>query len=144
MRALAAGTALAVALLITAPRQASADPSLHVIVHPSRADTLRPSQVRAIFLKQRLFWADGRAIVPINLPAGSAARELFSEKVFGQGSRRLASFWNRRYFDAGEFPPATLASEEAVIRFVASTPDAIAYVLTKPVGKEVAVAYVVP
>jgi ABC-type phosphate transport system substrate-binding protein len=144
MRALAASAALAVAVLIATVPPAHAEPSLRVIVHPSRADTIRRSQVRAIFLKQKLFWEDGRPIVAINLPAGSAARELFSERVFGQGSRRLASFWNRRYYDAGEFPPATLASEQAVIRFVAANPDAIAYVLAAELGTDVVVALILP
>jgi len=144
MRALVASVAMAIAALILTPLPADADPTLRIIVHPKRAGTLRQSQVRAIFLKQKLFWDDGHAIVPINLPAGSEARELFSERIFGQDSRRLASFWNRRYYDAGEFPPATLASEEAVVRFVATNPDAIAYVFGGEVGDDVVVTLVIP
>ena len=100
--------------------------------------------MRAIYLKQKLFWNDGSPIIPINREAGSAAREAFSQKLFGQDSRRLATYWNQRYFEAGEFPPATLASEEAVMRFVAGNENAIGYVLHDDVTENVAVVLVLP
>jgi hypothetical protein len=104
------------------------DLSLHVIVHPTRAGSVTVGEVRAIFLKQQRFWGDGQPIVPVNRGADSEVRERFSHLVFGQSSRQLATYWNRRYFDAGEFPPATLASEEAVLRYVAANENAIGYV----------------
>jgi hypothetical protein len=110
-----------------------------LITHPLRAGKVIVGDVRAIYLKQRLFWDDGRPIIPINCEAGTPARELFSERIFGQGSRRLAAYWNQRYFEAGEFPPATLGSEEAVVRFVAENPNAIGYVTIEDVGDTVAV-----
>lgn len=96
------------------------------------------AEIRAIFLKQQLLWSDGQPIIPVNRQAGSGAREAFSHAVFDQSSRRLAAYWNRRYFDAGEFPPATLASEEAVLRFVASNSNAIGYVTAATPGDGVA------
>ena len=115
-----------------------------VITHPTRAGKLTKGEVRAIYLKQKRFWNDGLPIVPINRETGSKARELFSEKIFGQDSARLAAYWNQRYFEAGEFPPATLASEEAVIRFVAGNENAIGYVTVEDVEHSVAVAMVLP
>jgi ABC-type phosphate transport system substrate-binding protein len=115
---------------------------VQLIAHPARAATLTKTDVRAIYLKRRLLWGDGQPIIPINREAGSDARELFSERVFGQDSRRLASYWNQRYFEAGEFPPATLASEEAVVRFVSENPNAIGYV-TREVDDSVVVLLVV-
>jgi ABC-type phosphate transport system substrate-binding protein len=129
---------IAFALAATALR--AAEPSLRVIVHPSRAERLSLEDLRAIYLKQKLFWNDGQPIIAINREAGSAVRERFSETVFAQSSRRLARYWNQRYFEAGEFPPATLASEEAVIRFVAGNRNAVAYVGEGEVPDSVAVA----
>jgi len=127
------------------PRQlGAADTRVKVIVHPSRATHLTKDEVRAIYLKQKRFWDDGQPIIPINLEAGSDARESFSQSVFGQGSRRLAAFWNQRYFEEGGFPPATLASQEAVIRFVAANRNAIGYVTQDEVGDSVAVALELP
>jgi ABC-type phosphate transport system substrate-binding protein len=120
----------------------AADPPVSLIVHPSRAEKLTEAEVRAIYLKQKRFWANGAAIVPINREAGSPARELFSQKVFGQNSLRAAAYWNQRYFEAGEFPPATLASDEAVLRFVAGNANAIGYVTLAHVPDTVAVVLV--
>jgi len=116
-----------------------AQPSRRVtlIVNSARVAELTPADVRAIYLRQKRIWRDGRPIVPINREAGSASRELFSERLFGQSSRRLASYWNQRYFEAGEFPPATLASEEAVVRFVGENRDAIGYVTGETVHASV-------
>ena len=118
------------------------DMRVWVIGHPARAVTLTKTDVRAIYLKRRLLWSDGQPIIPINREAGSEARELFSERVFGQDSRRLAAYWNQRYFEAGEFPPATLASEEAVVRFVSENRNAVGYVTAAEIADSVVVLLV--
>jgi len=125
--------------LLWASQLGAAEPRVRVITHRNRSANLTESEVRAIYLKQKLFWSDGQPIIPINREAGTEARELFSKKVFGQDSRRLASYWNQRYFEAGEFPPATLASDEAVIRFVAGSENAIGYVTLENVGDAITV-----
>jgi ABC-type phosphate transport system substrate-binding protein len=129
--------------LVVGPRLGATDVRLRLIGHPTRAATLTKTDVRAIYLKRRLLWGDGQPIIPINREAGSDARELFSAKIFGQDSRRLASYWNQRYFEAGEFPPATLASEEAVVRFVSENRNAVGYVTTRDVSDSVVVLLVV-
>jgi ABC-type phosphate transport system substrate-binding protein len=132
--------AAAFASCVGAPRPiGAADVVVKVIAHPTRAGTLSEADARAIYLKQRLLWSDGAPIVAVNREAGSEAREAFSERIFGQSSRRLAAYWNQRYFEAGEFPPATLASEEAVIRFVAGNANAIGYVVATEPEASVAV-----
>jgi ABC-type phosphate transport system substrate-binding protein len=130
--------------LVAPARLAAAEVAIKLIAHPTRVAELTEGEVRAIYLKQKLFWNDGRPIVPINREAGSAAREAFSRRIFGQDSRRLATYWNQRYFEAGEFPPATLASEEAVLRFVAGNENAIGYVTLEDVTESVAVVLVLP
>ena len=127
------------AWLLGPSRLEAAEVPVKMIVHPTRANGMTPAEVRAIYLKQKLLWQDGQPIIPINLEAGSRARALFSQRVFGQSPRRLASYWNQRYFEAGEFPPATLASEEAVLRFVSENPNAVGYVTKERVGDSVAV-----
>ena len=128
-------------LLLQSPLDA-ADVRVQLIGHPARSATLTRADVRAIYLKRKLLWSDGQPIIPINREAGSEARELFSEGLFGQDSRRLATYWNQRYFEAGEFPPATLASEEAVVRFVSENPNAVGYVTTQHVTDSVVVLLV--
>ena len=107
--------------------QALAAEEIVVVVHPDRIVPLRTSDIAQIFLKQRRFWSNGEAIVPINRDAGSPAREDFTRAVFGVAARSQVNYWNREYF-RGVLPPITLASDEAVLRFVASDPRAVGYV----------------
>lgn len=144
-RAYALLAAACLAAGLWAPRQlGAAERRVQVIVHPSRAGSLTKNEVRAIYLKQKRFWDDGQPIIPINLEAGSEARELFSERVLGQDSLHLAAYWNQRYFEHGGFPPPTLGSQQAVIRFVAGNENAIGYVTQDDVGDAVKVVLVLP
>jgi ABC-type phosphate transport system substrate-binding protein len=122
----------------------ASDAAVKVIAHPTRAGALTLADLRAIYLKQRLLWADGQPIIAINREAGSEARERFSAAVFGQNSRRLAEYWNQRYFEAGEFPPATLASDAAMVRFVAGNANAIGYVTLERIAGDVVVVLTLP
>lgn len=100
--------------------------SLAVIAHPSRHAELSADLVNQIYLRRKRFWDDGTAIVPLNLPAGAALRETFTRSVLRQSETRLAEYWNRQYF-YGVLPPPTLASTQAMVRYVASDPNAIGY-----------------
>jgi ABC-type phosphate transport system substrate-binding protein len=124
MRAGRAGTLLLVAGLLAAP--AGAD-ELVVIVHGGRQASLTALELARIYLRQRRYWKDGERIIPVNRDSGSEDRRLFDRRVFGEDAERLVVYWNRQYF-RGVLPPATLASDEAVRRFVASEPRAIGYV----------------
>jgi ABC-type phosphate transport system substrate-binding protein len=100
---------------------------LVVIVHPERDAQPTMTQLAQIYLKKRRFWKNGERIVPVNRDSGSAERASFVRSVFGEEARHLSMYWNQQYF-RGVLPPATLASDEAVVRFVASEPLAIGYV----------------
>ncbi len=109
---------------------------LVVIVHADRNLQLTRTELAQIYLKRRRFWENGEPIVPVNRNSVSAARELFVRQVFGDDSRRLEVYWNRQYFE-GVLPPATLASDEAVKRFVASERLAIGYIASDLVDESV-------
>ena len=115
---------IALALLGATPAPGE---EIAVIVNAERAGDFDREEIAQIYLKKRRFWSDGSAILPVNHSAGAAARIDFEEAVFGGGTRRLPVYWNRAYF-RGVLPPLTLASDEAVRRFVTSEPRAIGYV----------------
>lgn len=100
---------------------------LAVIIHQDRDVALGVEDVARIYLKQRRFWADGTRIVPVNRDSASAERASFIRLIFGSAASRLVVYWNRQYFK-GVLPPATLASDEAVRRFVAGERRAIGYI----------------
>ena len=114
-------------------------PELVVITHPSRAIAIDADDLRRIFLKQRRFWPDGAAIVPVNQEDG-VLREIFDRDVLQSEPARLAVYWDRRYFE-GVFPPITLASDEAIRRYVAAKPNAIGYVDARAVDESVHAAF---
>jgi ABC-type phosphate transport system substrate-binding protein len=116
----------------------AAEPSIAVIVHPTRTGAFREEDVARIFLRKQRFWLDGSPIVPLNREAGSELREAFSQRIFDAGSAALAGYWNEQYF-LGMFPPATLSSTLAVKRYVAAEPNAIGYIEAAAVDSSVRV-----
>jgi hypothetical protein len=103
------------------------DATIHVVVNAERTARLRLGDLRAIFLKQQLYWPDGEPILPINQEAGGTVREAFSQALFGHGSKGQARYWNERYFQ-GDLPPPALSSDEAVRRYLIARPRAIGYI----------------
>lgn len=126
------------ALLLTAPAVAEEPVELVVIVHPTRAQRLDVAELRRMYLKQRRFWPDGDPIVPINREDGMLRRAF--DRLLDDEPTRLGAYWNRRYFE-GVFPPITLASDEAIRRYVASRPNAVGYIDARMVDASVSVAF---
>ena len=90
-------------------------------------DRLDGRALSLIFRRKQIYAEDGGRWQPVNLPADHALRRQFSRAVLGGSPETLEDYWNQQYFQ-GLLPPHVLGSEEAVLRFVASTPDAIGYV----------------
>ena len=133
------GVAAALVLVVLAGAASAGDTTpLAVVMHPTRHATLTRDDVALIYLRRKRFWDDGTPIVPLNLAGGSPMRAAFTDAVLRQSERVLADYWNRQYF-YGILPPATLASTEAVLRYVASDPNAIGYVPASAVDGSVAV-----
>ncbi len=95
-------------------------------VDPGRG-SLTTAELRRIFMLRRRFWADGRRIAPVNLPASDSIRDRFSRAILGQSPRDLADYWNDLYFHGVE-PPPVMESQQAVQLYVARTPGAVGYV----------------
>jgi ABC-type phosphate transport system substrate-binding protein len=123
----AAVTRVALALLIVLAGEAASADRMAVIVHSERRISMDLETLAQIYLKRRRYWSGGDPIVPINREAGSPSRNAFQQRVLGLDASRLAVYWNREYF-RGVLPPPTLASDEAILRFVAEEPRAIGYV----------------
>ncbi len=117
----------ALLVLLFAAHVVAADDHLAVIVPPAQTAQLTVADIAQIYLRKRRYWTTGEAIMPVNREADCPVRTRFTRAVFGGEARWLATYWNRQYFH-GVLPPATLASDEAVKRFVASVPNAIGYI----------------
>lgn len=121
-------TWLLILLLPAAVRAAPpVSPVLAVVVPVARGTEMPGRQELAlIYKRKKLFWRDGRRIQPVNLPADHPLRALFSRSVLGSSPEALQEYWNEQYFH-GVRPPHVLASEAAVLRFLAETPEGIGY-----------------
>lgn len=127
------------AVLYPAPlaqEHAPAGSAVAVIVNQANT-TADPSfyDLQAILKLQTQFWRDGKRVVLLLPPSGSAAKDLLLEKVYHRTDSQLRMEWARRLF-AGEIPavPTTLRSVEALVAAVGRSAGAIAVV---PAGTSV-------
>lgn len=88
---------------------------------------LSPKTIALIYRRKQNYWDNGTRIQPVNLPPAHPLRRAFSQSILGHPPEAMEDYWRERYFH-GVLPPHVLASEEAVIIFVSSTPGAIGYV----------------
>lgn len=130
--------------LATPARAASGEGVIAVIVAPGHGKSIKKDELPLIYNRRKLFWPAGSRIQPVNLPAASALRRSFSQAVLGASLEALEKYWNDLYFH-GVSPPFVLSSEEAVLRFVAETPDAVGYVaFCKVAGRARVVLVITP
>ena len=120
----------------------AAEPAFAVIAAPGIDAHLTREAVAQIFLHKQNHWETGLRIQPVNLPASHPLRRMFSQTVLGHLPEEMEDYWREMYFH-GVVPPHVLASEEAVILFVASSPGAIGYVATCYPDRRVAVVLVI-
>lgn len=104
-----------------------AQDAVAVVVNAAVRDSLDRAMVRRIFLARQRFWGDGTPVRPVNQGARAALRDLFSQRALGGRTSDFADYWNDLWFH-GTSPPPTLASDQAVLMFVARTRGAIGYV----------------
>lgn len=128
----------ALALLVALVAPTAEAEELAVIVNREREVSLSLDQLAQIYLKQRRHWPGGEGIVPVNREAESPERQEFTRGLFRETPQQLLVYWNRQYF-LGVLPPATLASDRAVLDFVAREKRAIGYVRASAVNDTVRV-----
>jgi|SRR5476649_1631139 hypothetical protein len=113
----------------TAPRPV-VSPVLIIVVSRSRPLTdISLSNLRRIYLGDMTRWADGRRIVPVVLPPSAVEQRLFLKRALHMADIDYAQHWIGHIFRgrvAG--PPYTAQSSAAARRFVATHPDAIAFI----------------
>jgi ABC-type phosphate transport system substrate-binding protein len=115
------------------------DTGIAVIMAPGAAQPkLDRDDLALIFKRKKRFGDEGQHIQPVNLSAIHPLRRAFSMQIFGRNPEELEDYWRDMYFH-GVQPPYVLASEEAVIRFVAATPGAIGYVSLCVVDQRISV-----
>jgi len=101
-------------------------------------DTLSLDDLKLIYLRKIQMDSEGNRWIPLNLPVTDPLRRSFSLTLFSMLPEEQQDYWNVQYFN-GITPPKVMASEEAILRFVASTIGSIGYVRKQKVDSRVKV-----
>jgi hypothetical protein len=115
-------------LLLLSVSPAFADEILVVTGQQVDIKDITLKRVENIFLKKTLVNQQGTRWIPLNLNPDHPIRQAFSQTVFKQRPEDMETYWNDQYFQ-GITPPYVVSSEEAMVRFIASTVGAIGYIL---------------
>ncbi|WP_246464524.1 hypothetical protein [Undibacterium seohonense] len=109
-----------------------------VIINPANAAGIDEEQIAKIFLGQTKTFSNGSEATPIDQKEG-AVREEFGNKFLKKNPSQLKAQWARQIFTGGAKPPKELSSDDEILKFVANTPGAIAYIDSSKVNKSVKV-----
>ncbi len=131
--------------LLAAGQQAwAAQVQIAVITAPAEPHlSFDRDTLRNVYLKRIFVDAEGTKLTPVNLPPGTPVRDAFSRTVVRMSDERMQDYWDKQYFQ-GVSPPYVLGSDEAVVRFVATTPGAVGYVASCHVDASVHVVMLLP
>lgn len=117
--------------------------SLAVVTQRSSSlDSLTVETLKLVYLRKIMLDSNGNRWIPLNLQSSDELRQIFSLTLFKKLPEDQEDYWNEQYFN-GITPPKVLASEEAVLRFVAITPGAIGYVHKNTVDDRVKVLKII-
>jgi hypothetical protein len=103
--------------------------NFQIIVHPANRVTVIDAKFLSdIFLKRKIYWADQREVVVVDLDSSSPFRRDFSEKVLGRPVSAVRNYWQQLLYAGRGIPPPEFKDEKKVIDFVATHSGAIGYV----------------
>jgi ABC-type phosphate transport system substrate-binding protein len=118
------GSALLFLMCAAAP---AAYAEMAVIVNAGNKTPLDDDAVAKIFLRQVKTFPDGSVAAPVNQRENAASDE-FRSKILKKNASQFKAYWAQQLFTGGAKPLQELDSDEAVLKFVAETPNAIGYV----------------
>lgn len=125
--------------VLAAYQPVSADEPLAIITSENNPlSKLSLDELKLIYLRKKPMNDEGLRWIPLNLPLADPLRRGFSLSLFAALPEDQDDYWNIQYFN-GITPPKVMASEEAVLRFVAMTNGAIGYVRKQKVDSRVKV-----
>ncbi|MCP4723983.1 MAG: hypothetical protein GY863_03045 [bacterium] len=100
------------------------------------ADSISKVQLIDYFSRDIKTWDNDIPIVIVDLKEKGEVKNTFY-KYLGKTSSRMKSIWMKKKLSGEGNPPASLISEEEVLKKVASTPGAIGFISRSKVTDEV-------
>jgi len=123
---------------------AAEESSFAVIVNNEQSiQTLSVTDLKRIYQNKMVAWPDGGRIEALDLESENTTRSQFSRKIFNQSSNKVDRGYLRRALSGKGQPPRIFSSEEAVIAYVRSHPNAIGYVKASLVDDSIKVVEII-
>jgi hypothetical protein len=132
---------MAAVLLCVEASAGEPDPAhIAVVVHPqNKLQGLSSSKLRAIFMRNRIRWPDGKPIWLLNWDGRSGLRISFDQLVLKMSPDKVSRYWiDRRIRGLGR-PPRSIGSAQVIQSIVSRQEKAISYLRATEVGPKVKV-----
>lgn len=107
-----------------------------IVNHSNPIKEIHLRDVRAYFLKEKIFWSTGEGVVPLELTPAAPERALFLNKVINKSEVELEEYWILRKQTEAQYAPQQITSSKMMIKLVGSLKWAIGYVDSKYLDPE--------
>ncbi|HZH40994.1 MAG TPA: hypothetical protein VFD85_08275, partial [Gemmatimonadales bacterium] len=116
-------------LMLLQPAAPSATAGCVIVVNDANPFySASAGQVADLFLAKRATWTNGSAVTPVDQMPEAEVREEFSVAILGRPLQAVQAYWRAKVYREDVTPPQELGSDQAVIDFVKTHPNAIGYV----------------
>ncbi|MEP6494146.1 MAG: hypothetical protein ABJF01_15790 [bacterium] len=138
--ALASTIALAAVLMAARSSELLAQTGFLVIVnHANPVTSLTASELSRVFLHTQATWPSGARAQPVDQGELSNVRRRFSDDVHRMDVPSVQEYWQEVVFSGRGAPPPQRASDDEVIAYVRTHPNAVGYVAVTAVTNDVKV-----
>jgi ABC-type phosphate transport system substrate-binding protein len=103
-----------------------------IVVNKSVSASVSKADIRAIFIMKKRQWSSNRLIKVYTLPDSSLLHKDFSRNIFNMLPYQIRKIWDRMTYSGTGIAPIELESEQEMIDKIATTPDSIGYLNSKP------------
>lgn len=118
-------------LLVALPFARPAHAEVAVIVNENNNSNFDEIIVEKIYLTQSMSLPGVGEVAPVHQKDGTPIRSEFVLALLNKSPPYIRSFWSKLMFTGGLKAIREVADDEAVIKYVGSTPNAIGYVNAK-------------
>ena len=85
-------------------------------------------ELSRLFLKKTTSWSNGQTVAIVDRAEASDVRQKFTADVHQRQVRAVKRYWQQMIFGGRAVPPPEKASDDEVLAYVRSNPNAIGYV----------------
>jgi ABC-type phosphate transport system substrate-binding protein len=116
-------------LLLAGTVRAQGESGYRVVVNAKNGvGQMSRDELSRLFLKKTTSWSNGQLVAIVDRAEASDVRQKFTEDVHQRQVRAVKRYWQQMIFGGRAVPPPEKASDDEVLAFVRSNPNAIGYV----------------